>query len=107
MQQIFAHELSDWLADANRARPVVLDVREDWEFELCHLPDSLQIPMRTIPDRIAELDPQAETVVVCHHGVRSQQVALYLEHSGFTAVRNLAGGIDAWSNAVDPSMRRY
>ncbi|MGE5387170.1 MAG: rhodanese-like domain-containing protein [Betaproteobacteria bacterium] len=107
MRQIFAHELSDWLADANRVRPVLLDVRENWEYEFCHLPDSLPIPMNAVPDRIGELDPHAETVVVCHHGMRSQQVALYLEHSGFSAVHNLAGGIDAWSNAIDPSMRRY
>jgi rhodanese-related sulfurtransferase len=107
MRQILANELSEWLADEERARPLLLDVREPWEFELCHLPGSVPMPMNSIPARLDELDPETETVVVCHHGVRSQQVGLYLEHAGFSAVINLAGGIDAWSNTVDPSLRRY
>ena len=65
------------------------------------------MPMAEVPKRLAELDPQAETVVICHHGGRSMQVAIFLEKQGFTRVHNLAGGLDAWARSVDPSMPTY
>ena len=107
MQQLTVHQLADWLADAQRPQPVLLDVREPWEIERCHLPGSQSVPMGSVPSRLQELDPDAETVVICHHGMRSMQVALYLEHSGFSTVHNLAGGIHAWSEAIDPTLPRY
>lgn len=107
MHQISAKELSAWLADAARPRPVLLDVREPWEFETCKLADALLVPMATIPSRMQELDPEAETVVICHHGGRSMQVAAYLERHGFGKLHNLAGGMDAWARTVDPSMATY
>lgn len=107
MNQLTVNSLADWLVDAQRAKPVLLDVREPWEFELCRLPASLHVPMATVTAQVGTLDPGAETVVICHHGVRSAQVAMYLERSGFTAVHNLVGGIDAWSVAIDPAVRRY
>lgn len=107
MQQLTVHQLADWLGDSQRPSPVVLDVREPWEYELCHLPDSRLVSMGTIPSRLQELDPDAETVVICHHGVRSMQVTMYLEHAGFSAVHNLTGGIDAWSQEIDPALPRY
>jgi rhodanese-related sulfurtransferase len=63
--------------------------------------------MGDIPSRLTELDPDRETVVVCHHGVRSAQVAMYLAQNGFEHVLNLSGGIDAWSEDADPSTPRY
>lgn len=85
----------------------IIDVREPWEHAICHLPGARLVPMDSLPQRLAELDPGCPTVVVCHHGVRSYQVALWLERSGFTDVVNLSGGIDAWARDVDPSMDTY
>ena len=107
MNQLRPAQLAEWLADAARARPVLLDVREPWEFQTCHLPDARLVPMREVPARLAELDPAAETVVICHHGGRSQQVAAFLEKQGFSKVHNLSGGVDAWARTVDASMPVY
>jgi rhodanese-related sulfurtransferase len=63
--------------------------------------------MRDIPSKIKMLDPQQEIVVICHHGIRSRQVAYFLEHNGFTQVINLAGGVAAWARDVDPQMPVY
>jgi len=86
---------------------VILDVREPFEIALAPFPGAMHIPMGDIPSRLSELDPDRETVVVCHHGVRSAQVAMYLAQMGFERVLNLAGGIDAWSEDADPSTPRY
>lgn len=107
MEQIRAQELADWLADASRQPPLLLDVREEWEVELCSLPGITHIPMQQIPARLAELDTETEVVVICHHGVRSMQVALFLERQGLSSLLNLSGGMAAWADEVDPSMRRY
>ncbi len=87
--------------------PVILDVREPGEVAIAPYPGSLHIPIGEISGRLAELDPEAETVVVCHHGIRSTQVAMYLAHTGFARVLNLSGGADGWALTVDPRMRRY
>ncbi|RSZ55396.1 sulfurtransferase [Massilia atriviolacea] len=107
MQQMTAPELAAWLADPARARPLLLDVRENWEFETCKIEGSTQIVMHTIPARIEELDEDAEIVCICHHGARSMQVAAFLERNGFTRVTNLSGGIHAWALQVDPGMPKY
>ena len=107
MKQLRPSQLAEWLADRARARPVLLDVREPREFQTCHLPESLLVPMRQVPARLAELDPAAETVVICHHGGRSMQVAAFLERQGFSKVHNLSGGVDAWARTVDASMPVY
>jgi rhodanese-related sulfurtransferase len=86
---------------------LILDVREPFEIALAPFPGATHIPMGDIPSRLTELDPDRETVVVCHHGVRSAQVAIYLARMGFERVLNLAGGIDAWSEDADPSTPRY
>jgi rhodanese-related sulfurtransferase len=88
-------------------RPWILDVREPEEVALAAFPDATNIPMGDIPSRLSELDPDRETIVVCHHGIRSAQVAIYLARMGFERVINLAGGIDAWSVAADPAVPRY
>ena len=87
-------------------KPLILDVREPWEIAAASIAGTLNIPMGDIPSRVAELDPDRETIVMCHHGVRSAQVAMYLAHNGFERVVNLAGGIDAMSE-IDPSVPRY
>lgn len=88
-------------------RPLILDVREDEEIAIAEFPGALHIPMGEITSRLTELDPDRETVVVCHHGIRSAQVAIYLARMGFERVSNLSGGIDAWSATVDPAVPRY
>jgi rhodanese-related sulfurtransferase len=85
----------------------VLDVREPEEIALAPFPHATHITMGEIPSRLGELDADAEWVVVCHHGIRSAQVAMYLAQMGFERVSNLTGGIDAWSITVDPSTPRY
>lgn len=107
MKQLLPRQLADWLADPNRPQPLLLDVRESWEYELCHLPDSLHIPMHLIPVRSSELPKDREIVAICHHGGRSMQVAMYLEHQGFAGLYNLAGGVNAWACEIDSSLRRY
>lgn len=86
---------------------LVLDVREPFEIALAPFPGATHIPMGDIPSRLTELDTRREIVVVCHHGVRSAQVAMYLAQNCFEHVLNLSGGIDAWSEDADPSTPRY
>jgi len=85
----------------------VLDVREPEEIAIARFDGALEIPMQDIPARVGELDPGAEIVVVCHHGVRSAHVAMFLVDQGFSRVLNLTGGIDAWALEVDRSLTRY
>ncbi len=85
----------------------LLDVREPFEFEYGKIPGSVLIPMNQIQQKLPELQTEQEIVVICHHGVRSQMVADFLEYSGFSRIYNLIGGIDAWSQKVDESVRRY
>ena len=86
---------------------LLLDVREPWEFQIVHLEGSQLIPMREIPAAMETLDPEQEIIVVCHHGIRSRQVALFLEHHGFSNVVNLRGGLDAWARDTDPGLPTY
>jgi rhodanese-related sulfurtransferase len=107
MERITPQQLKAWLEDSSRARPVLVDVREPWELAICALPGALPVPMNTVPARSDELDPAADTVVICHHGARSFQVGIFLERRGFARVYNLLGGVDAWAREVDPSMAVY
>lgn len=86
---------------------LLLDVREPFEFEICRIRDSLNIPLGEITRRWSELDDNRETVVICHHGMRSMQAAMWLEQNGFSNVFNLAGGIEAWAKEIEPQMPRY
>ena len=87
---------------------MLLDVREPWEFQMASLPGSLPMPMGDVTSRAhAELDPDAHIVVLCHHGQRSLSVAMWLRGQGFERAQSLAGGIDAWSRVIDPSVPRY
>jgi rhodanese-related sulfurtransferase len=105
IKQLSAMELHNKLLDSGSL--FLLDVREPYEFAYASLANSVLIPLGQLPRRIGELDPEREIVVICHHGVRSQQAALYLAHHGFKKVANLSGGIDAWSLECDASVPRY
>jgi rhodanese-related sulfurtransferase len=107
IKQISASELAAWLADKGREPPLLLDVREPWEHDKARIAGSQLVPMGQVPARLAELSNEREVVAICHHGGRSMQVAMFLEKSGFPKVHNLAGGIDAWSRNVDPSIPLY
>jgi len=104
LAEIYPEELKPRL---DRGEDVfILDVREPEEVALAAFPRATHIPMGDIPSRLTELDPDREIVVVCHHGMRSAQVAIYLGRMGFERVLNLAGGIDAWSE-IAPEVPRY
>jgi rhodanese-related sulfurtransferase len=107
IRQLSPRDLKQWLDDDKRPQPVLLDVREPWEFGVCRIEGAQHIPMRTIPLRLGELDRDAELVVVCHHGARSYQVAMFLQHHGFTKLHNLHGGVAGWAREVDPTMPTY
>ena len=116
--QLNPRDFSDWCANAGTgtsAPPIVLDVREAWEVQTASVkPDGftlVHIPMREVPERLASLQEthgaDHPIACLCHHGMRSQQVANFLAQSGFGEVVNLQGGIQAWSEQVDPSVARY
>lgn len=107
IEQLQAGDLHAWLADSSRAKPMVLDVREPWEHEVCSIAESTLLPMQEIPARLQELPADTDIVVVCHHGMRSLQVAQFLKQSGLERVFNLSGGIAAWAAQVDPDMPQY
>jgi rhodanese-related sulfurtransferase len=107
MQQLTATQLKAWLDDPARDQPVLLDVREPWELDVCRLPGSQPLPMRAVPARHPELKRDADIVIVCHHGARSYQVAMFLEQQGFGCIHNLYGGLAAWARDVDPTMPTY
>jgi rhodanese-related sulfurtransferase len=107
MKTISAPELAHWLADPQRPQPLLLDVREPWEQQICRIDGSELVPMRALPARLNELDPVRPTVCICHHGGRSAHVAMYLTRQGFAEVYNLTGGVDAWARQVDTRMATY
>lgn len=112
MRQLPVRDIHALIADAAPdSRPLLLDVREPWEFELAaiRLPqaDTVLMPMGEVPARLAEIDPERTIVCVCHHGMRSLHVARFLAQQGCDDVINMQGGIDAWSREVDPGIPRY
>jgi rhodanese-related sulfurtransferase len=105
--QLAPADLARWRADAARAAPVLVDVREPWEFAHCRIEDSISIPLGQLATRLAELPRNRDLVLVCHHGSRSQHAAMLLAQRGFASVHNLRGGVEAWALEVDPAMQRY
>ncbi len=105
MQSITPAELKQRLDNGDSL--VLIDVRENWEYETCHIDGSTLMPMSQVMSQIGNLDKDAETVFICHHGSRSHQVAQFLESQGFNHVYNLEGGIDEWAKTVDPAMAQY
>lgn len=109
MESLLVTELKDLAA--REPGLLLLDVREPWEVALARvdLPGvaRLDMPMHTVPARVAELDPSQPVVCICHHGGRSAQVVAFLQRQGHARVYNLAGGVDAWSTQVDRDVPRY
>lgn len=110
VDQVRPSDLNDWL-QAQGGNALVLDVREPWELQTASIAlqgfELVAIPMNTLPARLQELDPDRPVACLCHHGGRSQRVAMFLEQQGFGRVANIAGGIDAWSRERDPSVPLY
>ena len=103
--EISPSEAATLLADS-KAR--LIDVREPWEFSTASIAGSLAMPMGDVPARAhQELDPEERLVIVCHHGMRSMNVAVWLRNQGFEQAQSLRGGIEAWSSEVDPAVPRY
>lgn len=111
IDQVRPSQLSDWLQQHASEQPLVLDVRDTLELAVARVrPEGFElvhIPMNELPARLGELDPQRPLACLCHHGLRSQRVAMFLAHNGFERVVNIAGGIDAWSMERDPGIAQY
>ncbi|WAR46841.1 rhodanese-like domain-containing protein [Methylomonas rapida] len=103
--QCTSQQIQQRLQDGDKL--MLLDVREPNEYAFAHIEGSLHIPLRQLPERAEELEKDLDIVVLCHHGMRSQQACLFLEQYGFNRLYNLKGGIDAWSLTCDPSIPRY
>lgn len=93
--------------ESDKQQPLLLDVRQSWEYDVCKIEDSILVPMSQIPDKIDSLDNNRETVVICHHGIRSRRVGHYLEQAGFKNIINLSGGVAQWAKTVDNQMPTY
>jgi rhodanese-related sulfurtransferase len=105
MRRYSPQQLAEYL---QKNSPMLLDVREPWEYAICKLDGSRLVPMRQVPDLAPQIDPQQEIVVICHHGIRSMAVCNYLEQQyGFSGLINLEGGVDAWARQLDPEMATY
>ena len=105
-RQLYIHLMGAHLMDAARP-PLILDVRETWEYRIARLPGALHVPMAEVHARMEEFDRGAEIVVVCHHGIRSRKVAHFLDQNQFSRVINLSDGIDGWARHVDRNMSTY
>ena len=109
--QVRPSEFDAWLQQQAPQRPVLLDVREPWEVQVASVApgecDAVAIPMNQVPARLAELPQDRPIACLCHHGARSQRVAMFLEQQGYGEVANIAGGIDAWSRQRDPKVPVY
>ena len=86
---------------------ILVDVREPWEHQTCHIEGARLLPMRMIPANLQSLDVDEPVICYCHHGMRSLDVAVWLQKQGVESARSLAGGIDKWSAEIDPKVPRY
>ncbi|HEX3438346.1 MAG TPA: rhodanese-like domain-containing protein [Pseudacidobacterium sp.] len=106
--EITPQQLSLILSGPEKEKTVLLDVREPGEYAVARIEGSILMPMGDVPGRANhELDPDAHIVTICHHGVRSMNVAVWLRNQGFEQAQSLRGGIDAWASMIDPAMARY
>lgn len=110
--QIRPSQLAAWLESVKEfGTPAVLDVREPYELHMASIKadgfELITIPMGVIPPRLSELKPSQPIACICHHGGRSMQVASFLKARGFEHVANIAGGINAWTAELDPTVPRY
>jgi len=104
--EITPAEAATLLASPNP--PILVDVREQWEFNTAHIENSLLMPMGDVPSRAhQELDEDEPILVLCHHGARSLNVTMWLRQQGFAQAQSIAGGIESWSRQIDPTIPRY
>lgn len=104
MRRYSAARLHEYLRDN---QPRLIDVREPWEFAICHIPGSELLPMGQIPAKLELFHESPEYVIICHHGIRSLQVMNFLMHHGIQNTINLDGGVDAWAREIDLDMPLY
>lgn len=102
---ITVRELKDRIDRGDKI--VILDVREPWEYSMAKIEGSILVPLGSLPQSLDKLDRNSEIVAHCHHGMRSADAVAFLSQQGFKNVKNLVGGIDAWSVQIDPSVPRY
>ena len=102
---VFPNELKQMI-DSDRDF-ILLDVREEWEYQLVHIEGAVSIPLGELPRRSRELSPIDEIIVYCHHGMRSLDAAYLLQQLGFKSVLSVVGGIDRWASEVDQNLQRY
>jgi len=100
-------ELVREMIEAAEDQVILLDVRDDWEWEVAHLEGAIHMPLDELGLRLQELDPHQEIIAYCHVGERSVDACLLLWENGFRKVRSMTGGIEAWSELVDPTVPRY
>ncbi len=105
--EVTVTDLATQLRGSQAGDLVLLDVREPWEYDTARIEGSVLIPMGDVPARVQELDPESHIVTICHHGVRSMNVAVWLRNQGFEKAQSMQGGIDAWSREVDGKVARY
>ncbi len=105
LPEISPQELKQKLDENNSV--ILLDVREQSEYDIVHLEDAQLIPLNTLPQHIDSLPSDQEIVVYCHHGQRSLYATAYLHQNGYTNAKNLIGGIDQWATEIDTTLRRY
>ena len=105
--EIDARDLAEALESETKSDYQLVDVREPYEWAICRIDGSILLPLGQLPARLGELDGHREIITVCHHGVRSLVALEILRAAGFSKVRSLRGGVDAWSREVDPSMAAY
>ena len=104
--EISTQEAATLLSSPNA--PVLIDVREQWEFNTAHIENALLMPMGDVPSRAhQELDEDEPILVLCHHGARSLNVTMWLRQQGFSQAQSIAGGIESWSRQIDPTIPRY
>ena len=106
LPEISPQELKQKL-DENESVLLLLDVREQNEYDIVHIEGALLVPLNTLPHHIDNLPSDQEIVVYCHHGTRSLYATAYLHLNGFRDTKNLAGGIDQWAAEIDPTLQRY
>jgi len=94
-------------ADLRAKGAAIIDVREPWEFENGHIEGALLIPLQSLPERVAEVPADRPVIINCHHGGRSMRAVQFLRGQGHNHIANLQGGIDRWSQEIDPSIARY
>ncbi|SEQ27226.1 Rhodanese-related sulfurtransferase [Ectothiorhodospira magna] len=107
MQHLSPPQLKAYLDQTKDPAPLLIDVREPWEYEIARVPGSRLVPLGQLQSLVEDIPPDRELVMICHHGIRSRHAGMLLERQGFTRIINLTGGIDAWSRQVDPDLPCY